>query len=275
MKFSVLMSVYKNDNPIHFRQSLESVSTMQTVKPNQIVIVQDGPVSNEINSIIKDVEIQFTEIEFTILRKEKQQGLAAALNDGLEKCKYEYIARMDADDVAVENRFELQITELDNNKQIDILGGYIAEFDNNPDILGSIRKVGLTQEEILKMAKHRCPFNHMTVIYKKSKVLQCGGYNTEFGKLEDYKLWVDMIKNNCICQNLPCVLIKMRVGNGMIQRRSNPREITDWDRLQMDLLEAGIVKKFEVVENKIYIRVFTYMPVMVKKFLYSLFLRSR
>lgn len=274
MKFSVLISVYKNDDPYNFRLALESVSLLQTVKPNQIVIVEDGPVPQSIDESIAQVGNQTINIEFTVIRKGKNEGLAAALNSGLEKCKYEYVARMDSDDIAVEKRFELQTEYLESHPNVDILGGYIVEFENNPDILGSLRKVGITQQEIIQMSKHRCPFNHMTVFYKKSKVLSVGGYRTDFGKLEDYKLWVDMIANGCACENLPEVLTKMRIGNGLIQRRSNPREIYDWDRLQIDLRAAGIISSFDALVNRIYIRIFTYMPSGIKKILYSVFLRK-
>lgn len=275
MNFSVLMSVYKNDNPVHFRLALKSVSTLQTIKPKQIVLVLDGPVNQEICKIIEEIDNAEKDIEFTVLKKVKNQGLASALNDGIELCKYDYIARMDADDIAMSNRFELQTKIFENKKTIDILGGYIVEFENNPTITGAIRTVGITHQQIIKMAKHRTPFNHMTVMYKKTKVKEAGGYDVSFGKLEDYKLWVDMIANGCICENIPKVLIKMRVGNGLIKRRSNPREIYDWDRLQRYLLEINLINKIEAFENKIYIRIFTYMPICIKKILYKLFLRDK
>ena len=275
MKFSVLMAVYKNDNPEHFRVALESITINQTIKPNQVVIVQDGPVSEGIDKVINMVITLEKEIAFTVIKKEINQGLASALNDGLIACDYEYVARMDADDYAVPERFSKQLSYLQDHPEVDVLGGTIAEFNENPLVTESIRVVGKTHEDIIRMAKRRTPFNHMTVFYKKSKVLAVGGYNVEYGKLEDYKLWVDLISSGCRLANIEDVLIHMRVGEGMIERRSDKREILDWDKLQIDLLQAGIINRYEAVLNRVYIRVFTYIPVGMKKTVYKVFLRKR
>lgn len=275
MDFSVLMSVYEKDNPDYYKLALESVTTYQTLKPNQIVIVYDGPVPLEIESNTIEVKQMNPDVEFTIIKQDKNQGLATALNVGLRECANEYVARMDADDYAVPDRFQKQISFLSKHSNIDVLGGTIAEFAENPQKIISIRTVGHTHEEILKMAKRRNPFNHMTVIYKKSKVLAVGGYNVDFGKLEDYKLWVDLIANGAETLNLEDVLIHMRIGNGMLSRRSNKREIQDWDKLQKDLINAGIINQFESILNKIYIRVFVYMPVGLKKNIYKMALRKK
>ena len=273
--FSVLMAVYGKDNPSFYRIALDSVTDGQTLKPSQVVIVFDGPVPQEIESITLDAELRNPHIVFTIVKQSVNQGLAAALNAGLEKCSFEYIARMDSDDYAVPDRFEKQIAFLSSNSQIDVLGGTIAEFVDNPKQTKSVRSVGLSHEMIVKMAKHRTPLNHMTVIYKKSKVLAVGGYNVEYGKLEDYKLWVDMIANGCKFANLNDVLVHMRVGNGLILRRSNKREIHDWDKLQKDLLDAHIINRFDSYANRLYIRAFTYTPSFLKKIAYHFLLRAK
>ncbi len=274
MKFSVLMSVYKNDNQEHFRLALESVSIHQIIKPAQIVIVQDGIVDSEIDKIIEATRKIESAIEFTVLKKKNNQGLAAALNDGISLCKYEYVARMDADDISDNRRFLLQTRILENDSSIDVLGGYIAEFEDDYTVLGKIRTVGKAHNEIVKMAKHRSPFNHMTVMYKKSKVLAIGGYNVEFGKLEDYCLWVDMISRGGVLANIPEILCNVRIGNGFIERRSNKEEIKNWDKLQAYMIEKGIILKSEAVANKIYIRVFSYSPTWVKGLLYKYILRK-
>lgn len=273
MDFSVLMAVYGKDNPDHYRIALESVTKGQALNPTQIVIVYDGPVPKEIEAVSLDVESNTPQTRFTVVRQETNKGLAAALNFGLEHCSYEYVARMDSDDYSVSDRFEKQFNYLKNHPEIDVLGGTIAEFEDDPQIIGATREVGHTHEEIVKMAKRRTPFNHMTVVFKKSKVLAVGGYNVEFGKLEDYKLWVDLIASGCKVSNLDEVLVHMRVGNGLISRRSNKREIVDWDNLQSDLLKAGIINRFDSFINKIYIRIFTYMPVGLKQTAYRYVLR--
>ena len=105
MEFSVLMSVYGKDNAEDFREALKSVTLTQTKKPKQVVIVQDGIVPSSIDEIIDDIKNQTSEIEITVLKKETNQGLASALNSGLSLCKYDWIARMDSDDISVADRF--------------------------------------------------------------------------------------------------------------------------------------------------------------------------
>ena len=275
MNFSVLMSVYKSDNPSFFEEALNSVSTIQTVKPKQIVIVKDGPVDEKIDLIIKKIENRNKNIEFTIISNKENKGLASALNDGIKSCKYEWIARMDADDISLSNRFEKQIHYLLNNPDVDVLGGCIAEFNNVPGDLKSKRIVASNSEEIRKMAKKRTPMNHMTVMYRKKAVEDVGCYSVSFGKLEDYKLWVDLINANYKLNNLEDIVLNARVGNGFLSRRSNKREIKDWDMLQKYLLEHHIVNKFEAIINRLNIRVFIYMPCWIKKIIYKVLLRNK
>ena len=128
--------------------------------------------------------------------------------------------------------------------------------------------------DILNMAKRRSPMNHPTVIYRKTAVLESGGYCENFGKLEDYKLWVDMISNGFQFANIGEPLVYMRIGNGFIHRRSNKREIEDWDKLQKYLFESKIINRFDVLTNRIYIRVFIYMPGWAKKIAYKVILRK-
>lgn len=275
MKFSVLMSVYKNDNPDFFEQALLSVTEEQILKPNQIVIVCDGAVSKDIENKIKEIESRNLEIEFSVIKKDKNQGLAVSLNIGLEYCKYEWIARMDSDDISTKDRFQKQIQYLKKHPGISALGGYISEFENNPENELSVRRVGISQEEILKMCKSRTPMNHDSVIYKKEDIITIGGYAENFGKLEDYRLWVDLLSANKILANIDDVIVKFRVGNAFIERRSDKREIEDWDMLQKYLLNAGLINPIEAIRNRIYIRVFIYTPSRIKKFLYKYILRSK
>ena len=248
MDFAVLMSVYSKDSVGDFRTALESITVKQTLKPKQVVIVQDGIVSNKIDEVILDLEKQTPEIEYSILKKETNQGLAAALNSGLMICKYEWVARMDSDDISVPERFEKQAQFIDSHPDIDVIGGAIAEFENQIGDIKSERHVGLTNDKIRKMAKSRTPMNHVTVIYSKKAIIEVGGYSVNFGKLEDYKLWVDLIAAGKNLANLDDVLVNVRIGKGFIERRSNKREIQDWDMLQTYLLQSKIINR--VVEQK-------------------------
>ena len=275
INFSVLMSVYKNDNPIYYKIALNSVTKYQTLKPTQVVVVFDGPVAEDIESITKTISEENKEIEFFVIKLQKNSGLANALNIGLKNCKYDYVARMDSDDIAISNRFEKQIAFIEDHPETDLLGGFISEFNDDPDHIVSVRSVGCTKKDIVQMAKKRTPFNHVTVIYKRDRVLSIGGYAVNFGKLEDYKLWVDMIAAEYCVANIKDILVNVRVGDEQVQRRSNPKEIRDWDNLQRYLINARIINGFEALMNKVYIRLFTYMPPKLKKVAYRLLLRRR
>lgn len=274
MDFSVLMSVYSRDNIEDFRTALESVTIAQTLKPKQVVIVQDGIVPKEIDDIIFEIEQQMSEIEYTVLKKETNQGLAAALNSGLKICKYDWVARMDSDDISVPERFEKQLQYIAEHIDIDVLGGSIAEFENQIGDIKSERHVGLTNDKIRKMAKTRTPMNHVSVMYLKKTVMEVGGYSENFGKLEDYKLWIDLLAAGKNLANIDDVLVNVRIGKGFIERRSNKKEIQDWDMLQTYLLKSKIIDKFQALKNKIYIRIFIYMPGWVKNIAYRKMLRK-
>ena len=274
MKFSVLLSVYGKDDASFFKEALLSVSKDQTVKPAQIVVVEDGPVPADIEHAIEDAVKVSPECEFTVIRKPQNAGLAAALNTGLKACKYEWVARMDSDDISLPNRFETQLAYIENHPQVDVIGGSIAEFTNTPGDMQSERHVGLDMKAIRKMAKTRTPMNHVSVMFKKSVVEKAGGYCENFGKLEDYKLWVDLLGHHAVLANVDDVLVYVRTGNGFITRRSNRREIVDWDMLQSYLLGLGIINRFEALKNRLYIRTFIYMPGFLKIFLYKTVLRK-
>lgn len=275
MKFSVLMSVYGKDDADFFGAALESVTIKQSLKPSQVVIVQDGPVLSQIDETIAKIQVQVPGIEFTVVKKEKNAGLAAALNTGLAVCKYPWIARMDSDDISVSNRFEKQAAYISENPEVSVVGGAIAEFESTVGDMVSERRVAPDHRAIQDMARSRTPMNHVSVMFCKEAVQKVGGYSEDFGKLEDYRLWVDLISAGAILGNLDDVLVHVRVGNGFIERRSNVREIQDWDMLQTYLLKSGLINKRQAVLNRLYIRCFIYMPGWLKKLAYKTLLRKR
>ena len=275
MKFSVLMSVYGKDSAEDFQTALESVTIEQSLRPSQVVIVQDGVVPSVFDEIIEKIKQAMPDIEFSILKKPINEGLAAALNDGLAVCKYEWVARMDSDDISTPDRFQKQLAFLECHHDVAVLGGAIAEFKTEIGDIDSERRVKTSHDEIVKMAKIRTPMNHVTVMYLKSAVLEVGGYSENFGKLEDYKLWVDLILAQKKLANLDDVIVNVRIGNGFIARRSNKNEIRDWDMLQQYLLRGNMINRRQAFKNRIYIRVFTYMPAWMKKVAYKTLLRKK
>lgn len=218
LKFSVLMSVYYKENPSWFKTALDSVMN-QTLQPNEIVLIEDGKLTDELYKVIEEYKNQYSNL-FKIIPLEKNSGLGEALRVGILNCSNELIARMDTDDIARNDRFEKQIKFLTENPNIDLVGSWISEFENNPEEIISYRQLPTEHQEIYKFGQFRCPVNHMTVMYKKSAVLKAGNYQT-FKCIEDYYLWARMLKQGAKFANIPECLVNARAGNAMFKRRAN------------------------------------------------------
>lgn len=216
MEFSVLMSVYYKEKPEYLKLALDSI-IKQTLPAAEIVLIKDGPLTAELDNIVEQYAGAYIGL-FRIFPLEQNVGLGKALNYGVQQCKYNLIARMDTDDIALPERFELQVKEFIKNKELVLCGGQIAEFENNPEKISGYRQVPLMQTEILKFAKKRNPFNHMTVMFKKQAVLDVGNYQ-DMPYFEDYWLWVRMLQKGYIVKNIEQVLVKVRAGQAMITRR--------------------------------------------------------
>ena len=204
---SVLMSAYKNDDAKKLLKALKSVYE-QTVRPSEIILVLDGPVSQDILEEIKKYKEECPVLRVIALKENR--GLGKALEIGLKQCSGKFVARMDSDDISLPERFEYQLTMLIEHPDISIVGTYIEEFVDGTNELAGIRKVPLEHEQIVRYLKRRCPFNHVTVMFRKDEVLRCGGYQPWLYN-EDYYLWVRMYENNCRFANLPKCLVKVLV----------------------------------------------------------------
>lgn len=237
VRFSVVMAVYKNDRAEWFRQAVESLLN-QTLRSEDIVIVVDGPLTPELNQVIRDYESDKT---ITVTRLKKNQGLGNALNVGIAKAKHELIARMDADDIAVENRFELQLAEFDNNPDLDILGGQIAEFVDTPDNIVSYRKVPTSHDEIKQFARRRSPFNHPTVMYKKTVIQSLGGYDIAAIRVEDYDLWLRVIASSAMCANIDEMLLYYRSTSDALKRRKTLTSLKNHIKVRTYFYKRGYI----------------------------------
>ena len=273
MKYSVLMSVYKKDNPDFLKIALESIYEKQTRKPDEIVIVFDGKLTPELYAVLDDFKKHKENIVF-YYPQEINRGLGQALRIGSEKCTGDYIFRMDADDISVPERFEKQIEYIKNHPDIDVLGGSIAEFNINPENETlSLRICPTTHQKITKFAKKRNPMNHVTVCIKRTALAKCGNYETLL-LLEDYYLWLRMIAGGFELANLPETLVYVRVGNGFLSRRSEKKQIEGWKELQKFMLKHKLINRIEAAINMVYIVGFVYCPVSLKKLVYSKLLRK-
>ncbi len=239
MYFSVLMSVYRSDKPKFVRRAIESVTAEQTRKPNEVVLVVDGPVPEELATLIRNYE-QAPDSIFNVIWLPENKGLGNALRVGVEAASNEIIVRMDSDDVSSPDRFEKQITYMEQHPECDVLGGQISEFINEESNIVGKRVVPCEHDKILTWLKGRCPFNHVSVMMLRSRVLEVGNY-IDWHFNEDYYLWIRMAEAGCRFANLPDTLINVRVGADMYRRRGGWKYFKSEKGLQDYMLQKHII----------------------------------
>lgn len=200
LKFSVIVSIYKNNNPGQVRVALDSLP-QQTLLPYEIVIVADGPVSSELEQVVEDFEVNVEShnlpIKVNYQKYEQNEGLGEAMRKAALVAKGDYIARMDADDICLPDRFEKQMKCFEEDAELSIVGGQISEFDGDVHHITGRRVVPREHEEIANFMRSRNAMNHMTVIIKKKDLLEAGNYQP-FYLLEDHYLWVRMLQHGCM-----------------------------------------------------------------------------
>lgn len=261
-KFSVLFSVYHKEKPEFFDKALESIYN-QTVQADEWVIVKDGPISQELQDVI-DKYKNYDGVVIKEIPLEENKGLGIALSYGVPECSYELIARMDTDDIAVPNRFELQLAEFRNDPDLDLCGGQIIEFETDPDVPVAERRVPLTQDEIVKFQKRRSAFNHMTVMFRKSRVLEAGNYK-DCPLMEDDMLWVDMILAGAKCMNVDDYLCRVRTNRDMIARRGGLKYYKKYKAARRRILETGFITKKQYRKNNRIQFIICIMPKWLRK----------
>lgn len=272
MQFSVLMSVYKNEKVEYFKVAIDSVLN-QTVRPNEIVLIRDGEVYEELQLAIDEYISEYPEL-FTYIPLEQNGGLGNALKIGSEICKYELVARMDTDDICVSDRFEKQLKCFEENPFLDMVGGNISEFLDDPNNVIDYRCVPKTHEEIIERMKSRSPFNHMTVMFKKQAVLDAGNYQP-FYLLEDWYLWVRMFLNEQRFYNIQDVLVNVRIS-GMADRRGGGKYYKSCKKMLRFMLDNKVIEKTAYFKLKM-IRFCGHvvLPSKMRKWAYERFLRSK
>lgn len=247
-KYSVLMSVYKNEDPRYLTIALNSMIN-QTVAPDEIILVEDGPLTDALYSVIDKFLNKYPGL-FNIIINETNLGLGLALRKGISACRNELVARMDTDDIAAKNRCEKQLAFFKQNPDVDIVGGQIEEFIGNIDNVVGKRIVPLNDMDLKKYLKSRCPFNHVTVMYKKSAVLRAGSY-LDLHYDEDYFLWIRMMESGAVFANLDRILVKVRVSKDMYSRRGGFKYFKSEFRLEKYKLRHGIIGITKFTSNSI------------------------
>lgn len=264
------MSVYAKEKPQYFDEALKSVFG-QTKKPSEVVIVEDGPLTEELKKVIdKYKNIYLGRIK--TIKNKQNEGLGLALRKGLLQCSNDIVFRMDTDDICKKDRFEKQLKQFKEN-EYDIIGSNIDEYDETMTNKTGVRKVPETNAEIKEWAKTRNPMNHMTVAYKKDAVLKADNYE-EMPYFEDYYLWAKMIKNGCNFYNIQESLVNVRGGKEMIKRRGGKRYLGSIKKFEKELLELGIISKKEYITNISKRQIVSLMPDNIRQMIYKKVLRK-
>lgn len=271
--FSVLIPIYINEKDENLIAAIDSVIN-QTLIPNEILVVADKDIPANTKKILDDYKEKYPEIfSYLILKEEANVGEARAI--GIQNCKYNIVANMDADDIASNTRFEKQIKFMQQNPEIDVVGGWITEFENTPDNIYAKRILPTSHEDIYKYCKFRCPMNNMTVMHKKKSVLDAGNY-PNWAEFEDYELWGRMLRKGCKFANLPEFLVNARAGSDMISRRNGLNTFINYEfALFKKFYKEGFInfqEFFKAVSTKFLLRT---IPNWLRKFIYNNFLHKK
>lgn len=263
-KFSVLISVYVNDSHKHFDRAIESIWFDQLLRPNEVILIVDGPVGRgTTNKLLKWKKILGDKLK--VLRNKNNEGLAVSLNTGLRHCSNELIMRMDADDISMPERFRDQVKFMVSNPSVSVLSSDIILFDDEG--YSSLRSLPRTNAEIRNYAKFRNPIHHPCVCFRKSVIMKFGGYPL-FRTSQDYALWSRLLVEDVRFSNSPNVHLRMRGGSNLIKRRG-----LKYFRGELKILKyqhkIGFITTKRYIIN-VFIRFsIRIMPPIIKKIIYT------
>lgn len=269
-EYSVLMSLYIKENPEYLKQSIQSMID-QTITPNEIVIVKDGPLTTELEDVLNNYLCKYPEL-VKIIESRTNIGLGMALNLGLKHCKNELVARMDTDDISLPDRCEKQLKMFENDNDLVIVGTMVDEFIDDPNVIISSRIVPTDHKDIYEFAKRRSAFNHPTVMYKKSKVFEVGGYS-DLRRNQDVDLFGRMLFAGFKAANINESLLLFRSNNSLSKRRKS------WENTKSYILTINKLRKlgYSSILDLIYVTigqiVMFLSPIKLQNILYKLFLR--
>lgn len=220
--YSVLMTVYKKDNPKFLKQGIDSMLS-QTVLTNDFVLVCDGPLTTELNELI-DKYVTENKDFFRVIRIDENVGLGAALKYGLPFCKNRLVARMDNDDIAHSERCRVQLEYYKEHQDVAIVGTYVKEFENEISDVLREKKVPTDMKSIMKFSRRRNPFNHSTVMFDKDKIISIGSYS-DMRTNQDVELWIRALNSGLLGANISESLVYFRFDNDTYQRRKNMKNV--------------------------------------------------
>lgn len=268
--FSVLLSLYIKEHPEFLKQSLDSLFT-QTLPPDEIVLVLDGPLTQELNEVVSAYATRYDRI-LKVVPLPQNLGLGRALNEGLKHCSYELVARMDTDDIAKPERFAKQIAIFEKYPEVDVVSAWLDEFEGDVSRIRSIKKLPEWDADIRAYAKRRNPINHPVAMFRKKSVLSVGGY-LHYPLLEDYYLWVRMLMNGAKFYNIQESLSYFRFSPDMFKRRGGWRYALTEFRFQWLLKQIHFISCPQFVTNVLIRFTARIIPNSLRTFVYTKMLR--
>lgn len=268
--FALLLPVFDGDNAEHLRLAFRSAVEEQTLRPDQVVIVRDGPVRRELADLLDEFRAT-TPVPLLVVELEHNRGLGPALDAGLAACRYDVVARMDADDIAMPHRFATQLPLI---AEADIVGAGLIEFAETPDEVVGRRVPPVGRDEIRRYARLHDPFNHPTVVYRRQAVLAVGGYG-DLPLMEDYWLFARMLADGAEPVNIAEPLVYYRVGDGAYQRRGGRNLLRSEIRLQRQMRDDGFTNSFQFARNVVVRGGYRLVPWWIRRTLYRALVATR
>lgn len=262
--FTLLIPVYRGDDPEHFARAFASSVTEQTRRPGEVVLVQDGPVPVALAAQI-DAVVAASPVPVVHVVSPTNVGLARALTLGLARCSHEIVARIDADDVSLPHRFATQLPLIEAG--LDLVGAGMQEFEDAEDVVVGTRLPRTGQAAIEAYARFHDPFSHPTVVYRRSAVEAAGGYEP-LGRMEDYWLFARMLAGGARVDNVAEPLVRYRVGEGAYARRGGAEQWRTEVELQRAMLGIGFTTRAQYVRNVVVRGAYRFVPERARKIAY-------
>ncbi|MGH3355318.1 MAG: glycosyltransferase [Nocardioidaceae bacterium] len=263
--FSLLLSVWAGDNAHDLVRAFHSTVDEQTRRPDQVVIVRDGPVGQEMSGCLDEL-VRTSPVKTDLVTLEHNLGLGPALDAGLARCAHDVVARMDADDVSLPHRFDVQLPVIESG--VDIVGSGLLEFGDDPaDVVGR-RTPPVDPQVIVARSRFADPFNHPTVVYRAAAVRAVGGYK-DLPLMEDYLLFAKMIANGARVANIAEPLVCYRVGAGAYARRGGLGLLRSELRLQRRFRELGFVTRSQYARNVVVRGGYRLVPESIRRTAYQ------
>ena len=268
---SVVMAVYQKDTSEWFEQAINSILG-QTVKSDDIIVVCDGPIPKALDKVVKKYERRK---EVLVVRLPKNVGAGRARNEGIKRAKNKLIAIMDADDIALPNRFELEIEQFNLDEGLTLVGGQIAEFENDDtENIVSYRVMPLSNEDIVRFARRRMPVNNPTIMFKKDVVLGCGGYG-DVRRCQDYYMVAHLIAAGHKIENIPETVLLYRLDDSAIRRSKSWVHMKSSIATQMEVYKLGVGSVADLVLVSASKMVLFVLPTFAVKRIYRIFARKK